>query len=71
MLNQTFDNSPVSLAAGTIYSFDINETGAVVQAGIASMDLTVAAAIDPIPLPAGLPLMLVGLGAFAWMRRKS
>ncbi|MEM6308721.1 MAG: VPLPA-CTERM sorting domain-containing protein [Pseudomonadota bacterium] len=25
----------------------------------------------PVPLPAGLPLMLAGVGAFAWMRRKS
>ncbi|MEO0668389.1 MAG: choice-of-anchor L domain-containing protein [Pseudomonadota bacterium] len=25
---------------------------------------------NPVPLPAGLPLMLLGLGAFGWMRRK-
>ena len=25
---------------------------------------------NPVPLPAGLPLMLAGVGAFAWMRRR-
>ena len=41
------------------------------NAVLGSLDFETAAVQPPaVPLPAGLPLMLAGFGAFAWMRRK-
>lgn len=36
-----------------------------------SIDYTPAVTTPPVPLPAGLPMLLAGLGAFAWVRRKA
>ncbi|MEM6760745.1 MAG: VPLPA-CTERM sorting domain-containing protein [Pseudomonadota bacterium] len=70
----SFDNGPIALTAGTTYSFDINNTGSAVQTFLASIDFSLTEPPRPtpgaVPLPAGLPLLLAGLGAFAWMRRR-
>lgn len=36
-----------------------------------SIDLEVAEVTNPVPLPAGLPLLLAGVGAFGLMRRRA
>ncbi|WP_199913651.1 vWA domain-containing protein [Tateyamaria sp. Alg231-49] len=38
---------------------------------VASIVIDTGGEIDPVPLPAGLPLLLAGLGAFAFVRRKT
>lgn len=58
--------------ADTYYLIDsVHPTGPVQRAfGEFAIDLIEEDLPAPIPLPAGLPLLVVGLGAFAWMRRR-
>ena len=66
----TFASDPVMLMAGTDYTVTVNNTGAAVQAGLASIDFT-KVTMSPVPLPAGLPLLLAALGGFALIRRRA
>ena len=71
----SFASGPLTLSAGTEYVLNFT-TGAAVQGWLTSFEFNV---IDPgpgnqapaVPLPAGLPLLLAGLGAFAVVRRSS
>lgn len=40
-------------------------------ASLSTADLAFSTSVSAVPLPAGLPLLLSGFAAFAWMRRKS
>lgn len=46
------------------------EYEAAISAKIRKVVIDTGGDIDPIPLPAGMPLLLAGMGAFAWMRRR-
>lgn len=52
---------------GTSPSTGFNFTGA----GSTNRIYSINANVEPVPLPAGLPLMLAGLGAFAVVRRRA
>lgn len=71
------DFNDLSLSAGDVltiqFSFEARQGFNVLfsSAVLGSLAFETDAGVDPIPLPAGLPLMLGGLGAFAWMRSKS
>lgn len=56
-----------------IYGFDSFFTDNVSDfgGGFALDTVTVSEATAPVPLPAGLPMLLAGLGALAWMRRQA
>lgn len=58
----------LALSAGTDYTFDINNIGAAVQGFITSFEFETDVAV--VPVPASLPLMLTGIGVFAFLRRK-
>lgn len=66
-----FAGGPIALSAGTAVTFDVQNTGAAVQSFIGSFDFEKATTAPVVPLPAGMPLMLAGLAAFAWVRRKA
>lgn len=61
----------VSLIVG--YDDPVSSTNSIIRGDdIELLTLSVSDDVMPaVPLPAGLPLMAAGLGAFAWMRRKS
>lgn len=64
----------LDLDVGETFIIDINGIGAGVQSFFTSFEFeaqSTGGPIDPVPVPAGLPLMLAGLGALAWMRRKT
>ncbi len=60
------DNGGVAFTDGAFGFYNYSQNN-VLYAGI-----TQDVVVDPsaVPLPAGLPLMLAGLGAFGWMRRR-
>lgn len=60
-----FNRGPIAISAGVNYAFDVPNSGfTTTLAKIASVDFTIAQdAVPNVPLPAGLPLMLAGLGA--------
>lgn len=58
----------IALNTGTTYSFTLANTGAAVQGFFTSFEVQSTA---PVPLPAGLPLLVGGIGALAWLRRRS
>jgi hypothetical protein len=64
-----FDGAPLDLEVGTTYSVSFADTGAAKQAVIEAFDFTKPADMAPIPVPAGLPLLLGGLAAFGLLRR--
>lgn len=64
----SFASGPITLAAGETYVFDFFNTGAAKQSALEALEFTAAA---PIPLPAGLPMMLGAVGVFAWMRKRA
>ena len=61
---------------GTYFRFDVNfdtvngatDDVALVYADLSFLSVTVGPA--PVPLPAGAPLLIAGLGAFAWVKRR-
>lgn len=65
--DHNFVSGPLSLTAGATYLFSTtNSAGFATTGFFTSLNFTAAA----VPLPAGLPLMLAGLGAFGFMRRR-
>lgn len=58
----------ISYSGAGFNAFLFDHTQASATLGFVIRDITVN--IAPVPLPAGLPLLLVGLGAFAMVRRK-
>ena len=63
-----FVGGPLSLVAGQLYTFTTTNNGAATLSHLTGLDFTKAMA--PIPLPAGLPLLLLGLGGLALVRKK-
>ena len=59
------------LSAGTVYSVDVNNASPVTQSFLTGIEFDLINSPPAVPLPAGLPLLLAGLGSFAWLRRKA
>ncbi|MFL4469042.1 VPLPA-CTERM sorting domain-containing protein [Tateyamaria armeniaca] len=57
------------LTAGVTYSVSVNNPSATTLGFLTAIEFETVAA-PPVPLPAGLPLLLAGLGGFAVMRRR-
>lgn len=63
LMTIVFDE-PLNPAAGT------NPLTALSDLGVYDVSVTIANVVAPIPVPAGLPLMLTSAAAFAWARRR-
>lgn len=61
----TVSGLSISLLTGTTYSFTLSATGAAVQGFFTSFEVETT----PVPLPAALPMMLIGVGGLAMLRR--
>lgn len=59
----------VALRAGSTYIFDVDNTGAGTQSFLTALEFDTASPVAPVPLPAGLPLLLAGLGGLSVLRR--
>jgi len=66
-VSDSFAGGPLSLIGGELYTFTTTNPGASTQSHLTSLEFTVPA---PVPLPAGLPLFLAGMGGLAFMRRR-
>lgn len=69
ILSTAFDIT--SLGDEVHFGFTASTGGARAVHAINSFDLDVKSAVAAVPLPAGLPLLGVGLLAFGWMRRRA
>ncbi len=63
-------DAPIEVDAGETFKLFFSVPPGLNEADILSLDFDVVVA-PAIPLPAGLPLMMAGIGAFVWMRRKA
>lgn len=69
-VNEAFSGGAMPLlTAGTIYSVTVNNPGVTTSGFLTAIEFEAVAA-QPIPLPAGLPLLLAGIGGLAWLRRR-
>ena len=73
----SFASGPIAVSSGQSFFFEIDYSvfiGSSIYASalIGSFDFTVASTTppSPVPLPAGFPLLMVGLGAFGFLRKK-
>lgn len=66
----SFVGGPLSLTAGQSYLFNTTNNSANTSAFFTAFDFSTASTVEPVPLPAGLPMLLAGLGVFGWMRRR-
>ncbi|WP_299727544.1 VPLPA-CTERM sorting domain-containing protein [uncultured Tateyamaria sp.] len=66
----SFVGGPLSLMAGQVYTFTTTNSGVATQSHLTGLDFTTVQQPPAVPLPAGLPLLLAGLGGLAWMRRR-
>lgn len=62
-----FLGGPLQLMAGETYTFVTTNSGSATLSHLTGLEFT---AVSPIPLPAGLPLLLLGLGGLAMVRRR-
>jgi hypothetical protein len=62
-------DAPIEVDAGETFKLFFSVAPGLNEADILSLDFDVVTA-PAVPLPAGLPLLAAGIGAFAWMRRK-
>lgn len=70
-VSDSFAGGPLSLTGGETYTFTTTNAGVLTQSHLTGLDFTAATTNPaPVPLPAGLPLLLAGLGGLAWMRRR-
>ena len=71
----SFAGGPISVAAGQTFLFGVDFVAlagspVLASALVRSLDFSTSPGISPIPLPAGLPLLIGGIGALAVLRRK-
>lgn len=62
----SFNSGPLALSAGQSFLFQPEAFGVLIGGAIASLEFEVAA----VPLPAGLPMMLAGLGLLGLKRKR-
>lgn len=69
----------IDVDAGQEFRFQPEFSGVLIRGVLSSFDFTVNSTVvdpntpdpmTPVPLPAGMPLILAGSGAFAWVRRR-
>ena len=63
-----FVGGPLALEAGTVYTFDITNSGPATRGYITGLDFT--AETTTVPVPAALPLLLTGLAALGLLSRR-
>lgn len=73
----SFANGPIAVSSGQSFFFETDYSvlvGSSIYASalMGSFDFTVATTTppSPVPLPAGFPLLMAGLGAFGFLRKK-
>ena len=64
------DNTDLSLANNFFFIDGIHPSALVQASAAEAFKSTVAASVSTVPLPAGLPLLLAGLGAFGLLRSR-
>lgn len=69
-VSTSFVGGPLSLTAGEVYTFKTTNGSASTVSFFTGFEFSIAGATPAVPLPAGLPLLAGGLGAFAWLRRR-
>jgi hypothetical protein len=66
--SNSFVGGPLSLLANTLYTFTVTNSGLSTQGYLMSIDFT--SSTSTVPLPAGLPLLMGGLGVLGLVGRK-
>ena len=69
-IRRGFGGQSFNLSPTATYSVLVNNDSVTTSSFLTGIEFNVPNQPAPVPLPAGLPLMLAGLGAFAWMRRR-
>ena len=64
----SFIGGPLQLLSGELYTFTTTNSGFATLSHLTGLEFS---KIAPIPLPAGLPLMLLALGGLALVRRRA
>ncbi|MEY1557374.1 VPLPA-CTERM sorting domain-containing protein [Yoonia sp. R2331] len=69
---EAFNGGALSLTAGTTYTFATTNSGTATQSHLTSLDFTKipVGPMADVPLPAGMPLLLAGLGALGLAKRR-